>query len=118
MLYGEAIETVAALLVSSDITRRELARRLKVSEARITRILNGRENTTLKTIADLGWALGMRFAFVPIPYEDRDGTPAAADPPPPRWLASIRRRIAAMTGAPGPSAKPAEGSIRPMRSTH
>ncbi|HEX6780836.1 MAG TPA: helix-turn-helix transcriptional regulator [Solirubrobacterales bacterium] len=106
MLYGEAIETVAALLVSSDITRRELARRLGVSEARVTRILNGRENTTLKTVADLGWALGVRFAFVPIPYADREGTPAAADPTPPRWLASLRRRMAKSTSAAGPSSRP------------
>jgi transcriptional regulator with XRE-family HTH domain len=102
LLYGEAIETVAAMLETNGISQRELADRLRVSEARISRVLTGRENTTLNTIADLGWALGIRFAFAPIPFEDRAGTPAEHDPPPPRWLSSQRRLLAGRTKAEGP----------------
>ncbi len=48
--------------------------------------MTGRENLTLKTLADLGWALGMRFELAAVPLTDRSGTPAQNDPPPPRWL--------------------------------
>jgi len=91
LLFGEAIETVAALLASQGITQRELAERLGRSEARVSRILNGGENTTLKTVADLGHALGIRFSLVPVPFADRSGTPAADDPPPPEWIGRQRR---------------------------
>jgi transcriptional regulator with XRE-family HTH domain len=91
LLFGEAIETVAALLESQGISQRELAERMGRSEARVSRILNGGENTTLKTIADLGYALGIRFTCVPIPFADRSGTPAADDPPAPAWIARQRR---------------------------
>jgi transcriptional regulator with XRE-family HTH domain len=92
LLFGEAIETVAALLASNEISQRELAERLKRSEPRVSLLLKGGENVTLKTIADLGYALGIRFALVPIPFEDRDGTPAEEDPDPPAWIDRQRRQ--------------------------
>jgi transcriptional regulator with XRE-family HTH domain len=91
LLFGEAIETVAALLESQGISQRELAKRIGRSEARVSRILKGGENTTLKTIADLGYALGIRFSLVPMPFDERTGTPAADDPPAPEWVARQRR---------------------------
>lgn len=94
------------MLESSEMSQRELAIRLEVSEARISQLLSGGENVTLETVADLGWALGVRFALVPIPFDDRSGTPASADPPPPRWLASLRRRIASRKEAQGPPPSP------------
>jgi transcriptional regulator with XRE-family HTH domain len=106
LLFGEAVETVSALLASNELSQKELARRLGVGEARVSRILNGRENATLKTIADLGWALGIRFALVPIPFDDRDATPAAEDPPPPKWLTAQRRRLAGRAKAKGPAPRP------------
>jgi transcriptional regulator with XRE-family HTH domain len=85
------METIAAMLQASDIPQRELARRLDVSEARVSRIMSGGENLTLKTIADLGWVLGVRFALAPRPLDDRSQTPAADDPPPPPWLKRLDR---------------------------
>src|SRR5687768_11105285 len=85
LLYGEAIETISALLKTHAISQKELARRLEVSEARVSRILTGRENLTLKTVADLGWALGVRLSLAPVPFDDRADTPAQNDPPPPSW---------------------------------
>jgi transcriptional regulator with XRE-family HTH domain len=51
------------------ISQRDLARRLGRSEPWISRVLNGRENTTLKTVAELAWALGLRLRLVPEPLE-------------------------------------------------
>jgi transcriptional regulator with XRE-family HTH domain len=80
------------------VSQRELARRLGRSEPWISRVLNERENTTLKTVADLGWALGLRFALAPQPLK-RDETPAGGDPELPEWLTRQARRAA-------PRAKP------------
>lgn len=107
LLYGEAIETVAALLESHGITQREFARRLDRSEARVSRLLNGGENVTLKTIADVGYALGFRFALVPIPFGDRTDTPAAEDPDPPPWVEKQRCRLCSASRASAPPLEPA-----------
>lgn len=115
LLRGEAVEVIADLLDSHDISQRQLAERLGVGEARVSRILSGRENATLATIAELGDALGVRFALVAIPYEDRTGTPAAEDPPPPDWLDRQRRRIAATRQAHGVPSRPG-GRRSPQRS--
>jgi transcriptional regulator with XRE-family HTH domain len=93
---------VAALLASQGISQRELAERLGRSEPRVSRILNGGENTTLKTIADLGYALGIRFTLTPVPFADRAGTPAADDPPAPERIARQRRRRAGAAHAEVP----------------
>jgi transcriptional regulator with XRE-family HTH domain len=75
------------------VSQRELAQRLGRSEAWISRVLNGRENTTLKTVAELGWALGLGFSLAPhaLPREE---TPAAGDPPLPKWVDRQARRAA------------------------
>jgi transcriptional regulator with XRE-family HTH domain len=82
-----------ALLGDSGISQRELARRLGVSPSRINQILAG-QNMTLRTLADLGWALGLRLTVVGLPFEDRTGTPATTDAEPPEWLTSLRTRVA------------------------
>ena len=61
------------------ITQRELARRLGRSEPWISRVLNGRENTTLKTVAELAWALGLRVRLVPEPLESMDSWSRASE---------------------------------------
>jgi transcriptional regulator with XRE-family HTH domain len=94
LLYGETTETLRALLQSLGLNQKELAHRLGLSEARVSRILNGRENLTLKTLAGLGWALGVRFALAPIPFQDRIESPAANDDPAPAWIYRQRRAVA------------------------
>lgn len=44
-----------------SMTRAELARRLEVTPPRVTQLLRGDENLTLRSLARLGWALGLRF---------------------------------------------------------
>lgn len=92
LLYGEATDTIAGLLESLGLSQRELARRLGVSEGRVSQILSGSENLTLRTLAAVGWALGIRFELAPTAMAERDGTPAANDPAPPSWLERIAGR--------------------------
>jgi transcriptional regulator with XRE-family HTH domain len=86
-----------------EISQRQLADRLGLSEARVSRILNGAENTTLRTIADLGWAFGVRFSLVPVPFETREDTPASDDGNFPEWVEEQRRLASSRSVAPGPS---------------
>jgi len=115
LLRGEAVEVIADLLDEHGISRRQLAERLGVGEPRVSRILSGRENATLGTIAELGDALGVRFALVPIPYEDRAGTPAAGDPPPPEWLDRSRLRVAGIERASGVPPQPNRPVLVPRK---
>lgn len=90
-LVGEATETIAGLVASLGITRRELARRLGVTEGRVSQALSGGTNLTLRSLAGMGWALGVRFDLHPVPMTDRRGTPADGDPPAPQWLTRLRQ---------------------------
>jgi hypothetical protein len=85
LLLGEVIETVAAL-ARGHVSQRELADRLKLTEGRVSQILSGDENLTLRSLASLGWALGLRFQLHPVPMADRRGTPAEGDAALPSWL--------------------------------
>ena len=90
LLVGEATDTVAGLLESLGLSQRELADRLDVTPGRVSQVLSGRENLTLRTLAALGWALGVRFELNPVAMADRAGTPAVDDPPAPAWLDRLR----------------------------
>jgi transcriptional regulator with XRE-family HTH domain len=92
LLYGEVGETVGALIHELGITQRGLAERLGLSESRVSRILGSGENVTLKTLADLGIALGLRFHLSAEELPDRDQGPAAGDGPLPAWLLDEGRR--------------------------
>jgi len=89
---------------SQGVSQRELAGRVGRSEAWISRVLNGRDNTTLKTLADLAWALGVRLSVVGTTFDDRDQTPAAEDPEP-AWL-SRQRALRRKASAPPPPGRP------------
>lgn len=92
LLFGEATETISGLMISLGLTQRELARRLGVSESRVSQLLSGAENLTLRTLADVGWALGVEFELNPVPMANRAGTPAMDDPPAPAWLSALREQ--------------------------
>lgn len=91
LLYGEVGETVGALIKELGISQRQLADRLDLSESRTSRILGGTGNVTLKTLADLGVALGLRFRLTAEELPDRDKGSAADDGPLPSWLVQDRK---------------------------
>lgn len=86
LLIGDVADTVEALLNSLQLTQHELARRLGVSDGRVSQILSGTGNLRLRTLASIGWALGIRFSFQPEPMVNRVGTPAGSDRLAPEWL--------------------------------
>lgn len=57
---------VAGLLRAAGVSQRELARRMDVSDARVSQILSGKANPTVRSLARLADVLGftMRIAFV------------------------------------------------------
>jgi len=84
-LVGEVTDTIAALLQGLGLSQAELAERLGVTRGRVSQILSGRQNMTLRTLAAIGWALGVSFDLNLRRLADRAGTPAMADPDLPGW---------------------------------
>jgi transcriptional regulator with XRE-family HTH domain len=109
-LFSQAIETIAGLLESQGVSQRELAARIERDQAQISRLLGGADNTSLKSIARLAYGLGVRLVIVGVPFENRDDTPAANDPPLPEWLEIQRKRRASEVPAVAPSLLPGENS--------
>jgi transcriptional regulator with XRE-family HTH domain len=92
-LFGDATDTISAILKSKGITQKELAARLGVSAARVSQIVSGDENLTLRSLASIGWALGVRFQLAPVVIEDQATTPAWSDDPHPKWLPRLAERV-------------------------
>lgn len=65
LLLVAATEVVSKLLGKKQVNRAELARRIGKSKAFVTQILRGRHNMTLRTLADLAWALEARVQLLP-----------------------------------------------------
>lgn len=101
-LFGEAVETIAGLAEAQGVSQREFAARIDRDQAQISRLLNGADNAGLKSLARLAYGLGVRLVIVGVPFESRDGTPAAGDPPFPEWLETQRERRAGDVPASGP----------------
>ncbi len=58
-LILDVTEQICAAMEGQDISRSELAQRLGVSRAYITKLLNGQGNMTLRTLVAVGHALGV-----------------------------------------------------------
>jgi plasmid maintenance system antidote protein VapI len=61
LLLGQVRKGIGKCLEELNLPRRELAQRLRVSEGRISQMLSGGENLTLKSLAGLALALNARF---------------------------------------------------------
>jgi plasmid maintenance system antidote protein VapI len=61
LLLGQVRKGIRKRLEELNLPRRELAQRLRVSEGRISQMLSGGENLTLKSLAGLALALNARF---------------------------------------------------------
>jgi len=57
-LVAEASETLARLMDEQDVNKADLARRLNKSRAWVTELLSGKANMTIRTPAEVAYALG------------------------------------------------------------
>jgi transcriptional regulator with XRE-family HTH domain len=73
------------LLDGLNLRQVDLAKRIGKSSAWVSKLLSGRQNLTLDTLAEIGWALGVRWDPQVQPAS-RENTPAAADPDLPGWV--------------------------------
>jgi transcriptional regulator with XRE-family HTH domain len=56
-LVAEASELIAKLMADQNVTKAELARRLGKSRSWVTQMLSGRANVTVRTLAEVAYAL-------------------------------------------------------------
>jgi transcriptional regulator with XRE-family HTH domain len=56
-LVAEASEMIARLMVEQDVSKADLARRLHKSRAWVTQLLSGKANMTVRTLAEVVYAL-------------------------------------------------------------
>lgn len=70
-LLLEATENLCLVMEREGVTSRELARRLKVSPARVSQMLDGTRNLTLATLAEAFHALGRSLHITYGPPTDR-----------------------------------------------
>lgn len=61
LLLLDAAEQISRLMEKHGVSRTDLAQRIGKSKGFVTQVLNGRHNMTLRTLADLAWALEARL---------------------------------------------------------
>ncbi len=66
-LVTEAGEFIARLMEDQKVTKAELARRLGRSRAYITQMLSGSTNLTVRTLAEVAYALGVEVKLEALP---------------------------------------------------
>lgn len=64
-LILEATETIVGLMNEQNVSRLELSRRLGRTKAFVSQVLAGDRNMTLRTLADLAYALGCTLRMTP-----------------------------------------------------
>ncbi len=84
-LILEAGEFIARLMQQQQVTKAELARRLGKSRAYITQMLNGSANLTLRTLAEVAYALGAEVKLEALPVEGVVREQVRAELPRPVW---------------------------------
>jgi DNA-binding phage protein len=68
-LVTEASEFIAQLMQHQKVTKAELARRLGKSRAYVTQMLSGKANLTIRTLAEVAYALGAQVKLQAVPLE-------------------------------------------------
>jgi transcriptional regulator with XRE-family HTH domain len=56
-LVAEAAEAIARLMAEQNVSKADLARRLNTSRAWVTQLLSGKANITVRTLAEVLYAL-------------------------------------------------------------
>lgn len=111
--------TIENLLDALELPHAELARRLGKSPAWVSKVLSGRQNVTLDTLAHVGVVLGIRWNPEMV-LAPREGTPAVDDPPMPDWVEQ-ENQITFSTFEQAPEGGPIHGLSwvsSPGRSAH
>jgi transcriptional regulator with XRE-family HTH domain len=93
------------LLDGLGLRKSDLAKRTNKSSAWVSKLLSGHQNLTLDTLAEIGWALGVRWNPQVCPAE-RENTPAAADAPFPEWVTRQSKIVVRHVAALGYSVAP------------
>jgi transcriptional regulator with XRE-family HTH domain len=73
-----ATELICELLEKKRLSRAELAKRIGKSKAFVSQILSGRRNMTLRTLAEVAWALDARIEMHPARKASQDEEMAEA----------------------------------------
>lgn len=97
------------LLEGMGLKQSDLAKRISKSSAWVSKLLSGNQNVTLDTIAQIGWALGVRWDIQACPT-NRENTPASADGPLPDWVHRQNRIVVRHVAASGYSLIPTDVS--------
>src|ERR1700722_1503389 len=71
-------------LDNAGIQAKDLAQRIRKSRSWVSKLLSGRQNATLDTLAEVALALGAKWS-IDLVATNRNGTPAESDAPPPGW---------------------------------
>jgi transcriptional regulator with XRE-family HTH domain len=75
-LVAEASEAIARLMVEQNVSKADLARRLNKSRAWVTQLLGGKANMTIRTLADVVYALDAEITLhAQSPGRKRSGKP-------------------------------------------
>ena len=72
-LFVTIAERVVDAMEAKRVSRSELARRLKVSPAYVTKILRGHANLSLESLAKVAFALGLKWECLLIPLKSELG---------------------------------------------
>ena len=87
-LWFEVMESITGLMKAQGVSRTELARRLGVTPAYVTKLLRGTHNMTLATVSDLCFVLGHEAAITvkssPLSVEPESGVVES------RWESLVR----------------------------
>jgi transcriptional regulator with XRE-family HTH domain len=113
-LVTEASEFIAQLMQHQKVTKAELARRLGKSRAYVTQMLSGKANLTIRTLAEVAYALGAQVKLEAVPLEaaQRHQAPIAASST--IWKVIELRRPPTGWGGETPLAQPTFRAREPV----
>lgn len=72
-LLLDVADRIIAAMDNKGVSRAELARRLKVSPAYVTKLLRGHANLSLESLAKVAFVLDLKWECIPIPLGSRLG---------------------------------------------
>ncbi len=76
--FADITEQLLAYMEKNEITKRELAEKMEVSQSRVSQFFNDNSNVTLKTLAKIARALGVSWTIKLNTYPEGT-TPRGAD---------------------------------------